>query len=72
MTTSDKIKALQIIEAKQQKCAPVVVQIGYVIGTTVYHDGLVLKEACPAVIDALIENNFDLDMREDGLHVQHY
>lgn len=72
MTTSDKIKALQIIEAKQQETAPVIVQIGCVIGTIVYHDNLVLKQACPAVIDALIKNNFHLDMGEDGLHVEHF
>ena len=72
MSRENDLKILQdIFEACHGKTAPVTVQIGYTVDN-ICREGIVLRNAPPAVIHNLADKGYSLDLREDGLHIMKY
>lgn len=60
---------IKIIYEKSKDTAPVTLQFGRTINRTVHHDEIVIKEAPPAIISALIEKGYHIGICEEGAYV---
>lgn len=63
---------LNLIYEASADTAPVVVQFGRVIGTTVYHDHIVIKAAPPAIITKLVEAGCSIAICSDGAEIYNF
>lgn len=64
------IEALQVITSMD--VAPVKFSFGYVGKDNICHEGLVITDCPPAVIEKLIKMGFVLVMKDSGLHVRKF
>lgn len=62
------LEILTLIYEAAKGTSPVLLQIGYTLNNTC-RQGIVVKEAPPAIINRLIEAGYTCDLRPDGLHV---
>jgi hypothetical protein len=70
MNQEDKNALLTLIATEQKDTAPVTLTIGKVDSDhQVQHETIVLKEACPHIINRLWEEGYTLDLTADGLEV---
>jgi len=62
------LEILTLIYEAAKGTSPVSLQIGYTLNNTC-RQGIVVKEAPPVIVRALVENGYVCDLRPDGLHV---
>lgn len=53
----------------QEETAPIKLSIGYVRSGSTVHQGIILNEAPPKVIETLIEHGYICDLRDYGMRV---
>lgn len=56
----------------QRNSAPIVISIGWTDKDRVVHDGIMLKDAPPVVIEKLIQQGYSLSLCNNGLHVSKF
>ena len=67
MNKTEIIELLTVLEDVQKDCSPITVSIGYTVDNMVYHDGVIIKEACNAVIKRLVAEGYLMSLTSDGI-----
>ena len=60
---------LQLLLKMQEETSPISLSIGYVTDSNQVHNGIVLHEAAPMVINTLIEKGYVCALGKQGMHV---
>ena len=74
MEIKETIEALTVIAKRQQKTAPVQLQIGFVNSETQQceRDGVYIRDCPAAILSELQKHGFTMSMREGWLSVDKY
>lgn len=62
------VELMALLLKLQEETSPIRMSIGYVMGGTV-RQGIILHEAAPKVIEALIEHGYTCDLNSYGMRV---
>jgi len=67
--TQKELDIVLKILARSQTTAPVEISFGYVDSSNICRNGIVLKNAAPAIIEMLIKEKCLLSLTAQGVHV---
>lgn len=69
MNSEQRIKLLTLLSLIQENSAPITLTIGSLSDNIVEHNGIIIKEAPPVVIEKLVKEGYLLDVSSDGVLV---
>lgn len=60
---------LLLLLKMQEETSPIELSIGYVTDSNQVHQGIILREAAPMVINTLIDEGYTCSLVKQGMHV---